>query len=72
MKTLTLVVGVIVVMTVNVDVEDGLTDGDTGVVKHIDYRMEGTNRPSINWVFDFHRKYFLVPADKAANNVVVV
>ena len=47
MKSLTLVVGMIVVITVNVDVEDGLTNGATGVVKHIDYRMEGTNRPSI-------------------------
>ena len=49
-KSLTLVVGMIVVMTVNVDIEDGLTNGATGVVKHIDYRMEGTNRPSIIWV----------------------
>ena len=47
MKSLTLVVGMIVVMTVNVDVEDGLTNGATGVVKYIDYRMEETNRPSI-------------------------
>ena len=31
-------------------VEDGLTNGATGVVKHIDFRMEGTNRPSIIWV----------------------
>ena len=50
MKSLTLVVGVIVVMTVNVDVEDGLTNGASGVVKYIDYRMEGTNRPSVIWV----------------------
>ena len=47
MKSLTLVVGMIVVMTVYVDVEDGLTNGAIGVVKHIDYSMEGTNRPSI-------------------------
>ena len=47
MKSLTLVVGMIVVMTVNVAVEDGLTNCSTGVVKHIHYRMEGTNRPSI-------------------------
>ena len=46
---LTLVVGMIV-MTVNVDAEDGLTNGATGVVKHTDYRIEGTNRPSIIWV----------------------
>ena len=50
MKSLTFVVGMIVVMTVNMDVEDCLTNGATGVVKHIDYRMEGTNRPSIIWV----------------------
>ena len=37
MKSLTLVVGMIVVMTVNVDVENGLTNGATGVVKQIDY-----------------------------------
>ena len=47
MKSLTVVVGMIVVHTANVDVEDGLTNGATGVVKHIDFRMEGTNRPSI-------------------------
>ena len=50
MKSLTVVVGMIVVMTANVDVEGGLTNGATGVVKYIDYRMEGTNRPSIIWV----------------------
>ena len=38
------------VMTVNVNVEDGLTNCATGVVKFIDYRMQGTNRPSIIWV----------------------
>ena len=47
---LTVVVGMIVVHTANVDVEDGLTNGVTGVVKQIDFRMEGTNRPSIIWV----------------------
>ena len=50
MKSLTVVVGMIVVHTANVDVEDGLTNGATGVVKQIDFRMEGTNRPSIIWV----------------------
>ena len=40
----------IVVHTANVDAEDGLTNGATGVVKQIDFRMEGTNRPSIIWV----------------------
>ena len=37
MKSLTVVVGMIVVHTAN-------------VVKQIDFRMEGTNRPSIIWV----------------------
>ena len=37
-------------MTANVDVENGLTNGASGVVKYIDYRMEGTYRPSIIWV----------------------
>ena len=50
MKSLTLVVGMIVAHTANVDVEDGLTNGATGVVKYIDYRMEETNRPSFVWV----------------------
>ena len=50
MKSLTVVAGMIVVHTANVDVDDGLTNGATGVVKHIDFRMEGTNRPSIIWV----------------------
>ena len=51
MKSLTVVVGMIVVHTANVDVEDGLTNGATGVVKCIDFSMEGTNRPSIIWVY---------------------
>ena len=50
MKSLTVVVGMIVVMTANVDVEDGLTNGASGAVKYIDYRMEGTNRTSIIWI----------------------
>ena len=43
MKSLTVVVGMIVVHTAYVYVEDGF-------VKHVDFRMEGTNRPSIIWV----------------------
>ena len=50
MKSLTVVVGMIVVHTAYVDVEDGLINGATGVVKQIDFRMEGTNCPSIIWV----------------------
>ena len=37
MKSLTVVVGMIVFMTANVNVEDGLTNGASGVVKYIDY-----------------------------------
>ena len=36
MKSLTVVVGMIAVHTANLDVEDGLTNGATGAVKHID------------------------------------
>ena len=50
MKSLPVVVRMIVVHTTNVDVEDGLTNGATCMVKQIDSRMEGTNRPSIIWV----------------------
>ena len=51
MKSLTVVVRMIVVMTAIIDIEDGLTNGAAGVVKYIDYRMEGTNRPSFIWVY---------------------
>ena len=37
-------------MSVNVNVEDGLTNGATGVVKFIEYKIEGSNRPSIIWM----------------------
>ena len=50
MKSLRAVVGMIGVMTANVDVEDGLTNCAAGVVKLIDYRMKGTNPSSIIWV----------------------
>ena len=38
------------VMSVNVNVEDGLTHGATGEVKFIEYKIEGSNRPSIVWM----------------------
>ena len=50
MKSLTVATGMIYVVIVNVSVEDGLTNGATGVVKFIDYRMQGTKSPSIIWV----------------------
>ena len=37
-------------MSVNVNVEDGQTNGATGVVKFIEYKTEGSNRPSIIWI----------------------
>ena len=39
--------GLIEFLSLNVDVEDGLTNGATGVMKHTDYRMEVKDRPSI-------------------------
>lgn len=49
-KFLTIAVGMIYVMTVNVNVEDDLRNGSTGVVKFIQYKIEGTGRPSVIWV----------------------
>ena len=49
-KLLTVAVGMIYDITVNVNVEDGLTNGSTCVVKFIEYKMESTDRPSIIWV----------------------
>ena len=39
-NSLTVVVGIIVVHTDNVDVEDGLTNGATALVKHIDFKWK--------------------------------
>ena len=47
-KVLTVAVGMKYVMSVNV--EDGLTNGATGVVKFVEYKIEGSNRPSIIWM----------------------
>ena len=49
-KSLTLASGMIYVMAVNANVVAGLTNGATGVIKFIDYKMQGTNRPSFIWV----------------------
>ena len=50
--------------------------------RHISFYSQNTNmlprKPKISYRYlkldiqEFHRKYVLVPADKAANNVVVV
>ena len=37
-------------MSVNVNVEDGLTNGATGVFKFVEYIIEDSNRPSIIWM----------------------
>ena len=54
----------------------------TIVDKHIKFYSQNTNllppKPKSSFMYlkqgiqEFHRKYFLVPADQAANNVVVV
>ena len=65
---------------------DALKDWKLGIFKIIDRRIffysQNTNmlprKPNISYRYlkagieEFHRKYVLVPADKAANNVVVV
>ena len=37
-------------ISVNVNVEDGLANGTTGKVKFIEYKIEGSNHPSIKWM----------------------
>ena len=49
-KNLTVAVGMKYVMLVNVSVEDGLTNGATGEVKFLEYKIEGSNLPSIIWM----------------------
>ena len=49
-KFLTVAAGMKYVMSVNVNLEDGLTNGATGVVKFVEYKIEGSNRPSIIWM----------------------
>ena len=41
-------------------------------INHLPLKPKSTFRHLEQGVQDFHRKYVLVPADKAANNVVVV
>ena len=49
-KLLTIADGMIYDITVNFNVEGALTNGSTCVVKFIEYKMGGTDRPSIIWV----------------------
>lgn len=55
MHLLTVVVGMIYDLTINIDTEDGLTNGASCVVKFVENKQAGTDRPSIVWVkFDDH------------------
>ncbi|XP_053388707.1 uncharacterized protein LOC128551815 [Mercenaria mercenaria] len=47
---LLVVVGMIYDLTVNVDTEDGLANGASCNVKHLEYKQVETNRPSVIWV----------------------
>ena len=49
-KVLTVKVRMKYNISVNVNVEDGLANGTTGKVKFIEYKIEGSNRPSIIWM----------------------
>ncbi|MCG8076810.1 MAG: AAA family ATPase [Candidatus Thiodiazotropha taylori] len=49
-KLLKMAVGMVYDITVNINVEDGLTNGSTCVAKYIEHKMEATDRPSIIWV----------------------
>ena len=49
-KVLTVKVGMKYNISVNVNVEDGLANGTTGKVKFIEYKIEGSNGPSIIWM----------------------
>ena len=52
-------------LTTNVSVLDGMTNGAECIIKKIDYRVEGSSRPSIIWVLfqeqhignDYRREY---------------
>ncbi|XP_065942635.1 uncharacterized protein [Magallana gigas] len=47
---LKLVLNIPAEITNNVDVQDGITNGASCIVKHFDFRVEGSNRCSIIWV----------------------
>ncbi|XP_045212441.2 ATP-dependent DNA helicase pif1-like [Mercenaria mercenaria] len=48
--SLTVVVGMLYDLTVNIDTENELTNGASCVVKDIEYKQAETNKPSIIWV----------------------
>lgn len=45
-----LVIGIAAEITSNVNVQDGITNGASCVIKQFDYRVEGSTRCSIIWV----------------------
>lgn len=47
---LKLVINIPAEKTNNTDVQDGITNGAFCIVKHFDFRVEGSNRCSIIWV----------------------
>ena len=49
-KVLSVKSGMKYIVSVNVNVEDSLTNRATGRVKFIEYKIEGNNRPSIIWM----------------------
>lgn len=49
-STLKLAEGLSVEISINVSVEDGLTNGASGKIKYLDFRIEGSERCSIVWI----------------------
>ena len=49
-SSLTVVIGMLYDLTVNIDTEDGLTNGASCTVKKVEYKQVETSRPSIIWV----------------------
>lgn len=50
MTRLTLAIGMIYDITVNIDVTDGLTNGSSCTVFFVENKLSGVSRPSIVWV----------------------
>lgn len=50
LSKLKLVINIPAEKTNNADVQDGITNGAFCIVKHFDFRVEGSNRCSIIWV----------------------
>ncbi|XP_074641227.1 uncharacterized protein LOC141898976 [Tubulanus polymorphus] len=59
-----LAVGLLYSITVNLAVEDGLTNGVTCTLKHIDYHMQNSNRSSILWVLFYDQQIGIMQRTK--------